>query len=149
MVQDSRGGYRPTAPQNNFGVSATGGDGSAQGTPKQPIRVAPGGQYGSRTALVQQQQGAPMAATPRTPVAPVPQVSTKPLTPLFAPTERPHEPVTTGVKDSPGAGPEVLHLPSQVQNNYGTAYDMLVNMASQSGASPAIQYLAQRIKEAY
>lgn len=142
------GGPRPTAPQNNFGVSATGGAGNSG---KQPIRVAPGGLYGQRTALVQQQQGAPMsAANPTISATPtMPKMNQKPLTPLFAPTERPQEPVTTGVPNSPGAGPEALHLPNPVQGAYNTAYDFFNNIASQPGASPALQYLAQRIKEAY
>ena len=152
-ASQGRGGYRPTAPQNNFGVSATGGAGNSG---KQPIRVAPGGQYGSRTALVQQQQSAPMASSQPSAPASVPTVPTnapvmpsKPIIPLTAPTERPYEPVTTGVPNSPGAGPEVLHLPTPVQAQYATAYDMFQSMAAQPGASPAIQYLAQRIKQTY
>ena len=159
-----KGGFRPNAPQNQFGVSGTGGNGSAKG---QPVRVAPGGLYGSRIASVQQQQGAPMAApaqpspgpkpiVPAQPTAPTqpaqPEQSAQPaqpMVPLFAPTQRPNEPVTTGVKDSPGAGPEALHLPNQTQSQYNTAYDMFQSMANQQNASPAIKYLAQRIQQAF
>ena len=159
-----KGGFRPNAPQNQFGVSGTGGNGSAKG---QPVRVAPGGLYGARTASVQQQQGAPMAtsappsagpkpvvpaqsAAPAQPTQPVQSAQpTQPIVPLFAPTQRPNEPVTNGVKDSPGAGPEALHLPNQTQNQYNTAYDMFQSMANQPNASPAIKYLAQRIQQAF
>lgn len=144
------GGMRPTAPQNNFGVSATGGAGNSG---KQPLRLAPGGTYGQRTALAQQQSGAPLAAAqptvqnsqPSIPT-PIPSAPQTPAVPLFAPTQRPNEHVTTGAKG--GAGTPV-QLPNPIQSQYGTAYDMFQSIAAQPGSSPAIQYLAQRIKEAY
>lgn len=55
------GGYRPTAPQNNTGVSGTGGAGSKDG---QPNRYISGGKYGEGKAMMEQQQGATMAAAP-------------------------------------------------------------------------------------
>ena len=57
----AQGGYRPTAPQNNTGVSAVGGAGSKDG---QPNRYISGGTYGEGKALMQQQQGAAMAQAP-------------------------------------------------------------------------------------
>jgi hypothetical protein len=36
--------------------------------------------------------------------------SQTPITPLFAPTERPDEPITAGVPIGPGPGPEVLGI---------------------------------------
>jgi hypothetical protein len=62
-VEGKSGGYRPTAPQNNTGVSATGGAGSKNG---QPNRYISGGKYGEGKALMAQQQGAPMAKGPVT-----------------------------------------------------------------------------------
>jgi hypothetical protein len=53
-----QGGYRPTAPQNNTGVSSVGGAGSKDG---QPNRYISGGKYGEGKAMMQQQQGASMA----------------------------------------------------------------------------------------
>lgn len=103
------GGFRPTAPQNNFAVSATGGNGNSG---KQPIRVAPGGQYGSRTASVQQQKGAPMAAA--TPTAPSPGAQgpvtpTPPVVhPLTGDTGVSGDPITHGAPFGRGGGPEVL-----------------------------------------
>jgi hypothetical protein len=44
----AKGGYRPTAPQNNMGVSGTGGAGSKDG---QPNRYMSGGTYGASKAL--------------------------------------------------------------------------------------------------
>ena len=96
------GGFRPTAPQNKFGVSATGGNGSKDG---QPVRLAAGGAWGSRTAMATQQGGAAMKNSEDTQVPDLP-----PITSLTAPTERPNEPITAGVNIGAGAGSEALNL---------------------------------------
>jgi hypothetical protein len=101
------GGLRPTAPQNNFAVSATGGAGNSG----QPSRYISGMPYGQGQALMQQQEAAPMAKV-EAPKEPAVQVAAAPVTPLFAPTERPNEPVTHGNDMGPGAGSEILNLPS-------------------------------------
>lgn len=102
-----RGGYRPTAPQNNpNNINPMGGDG-------QSGREYSGFAYGENKAINEQQAGAPMekvaspSFTPTNPVRNLPQA-----TPLTAPSQRPDEPVTTGVPIGPGAGPEALTLPS-------------------------------------
>lgn len=80
------------------GALARRTDGGA-GSATQPVRVAPGGAYGSRQAAVEQQQGAPMyAAAPPGGGPPVPSV--------FRPTDRPNEPITAGLPIGPGPGPE-------------------------------------------
>lgn len=106
------GGFRPSAPQNNpANVSATGGNGQSG---RQPARYISGGTYGQGQELMNQQQGAPMAQA-QTPTAGRPEFTPSNLpqvTPINAPTERPDEPVTTGIAMGPGAGPEALMLPS-------------------------------------
>jgi len=92
------GGMRPTAPQNNMGISATGGAGSKDG---QPNRYIAGMPYGQGQALMQQQQSAPMSAGPARPPA-------APMGTLLDPTTRPQEPITAGVDMGPGPGSEVL-----------------------------------------
>lgn len=69
----AQGGYRPTAPQNNTGVSGVGGAGSKDG---QPNRYISGGKYGEGKAMMEQQQGAKMeqAASPTGQGAPAPQM---------------------------------------------------------------------------
>ena len=42
-----------------------------------------------------------------------PKESLTPVTPLFAPSERPDEPITTGIAMGAGAGPEALMMQSQ------------------------------------
>jgi hypothetical protein len=98
------GGFRPTAPQNNpANVSATGGDGQSG---RQPARYISGLQYGEGQATMQQQMSAPMAGTAATPKPMLPSV-----TPLTAPTERPMEPLTSGMDFGDGPGSEALNLP--------------------------------------
>jgi hypothetical protein len=95
---------RPTAPQNNpANISGTGGAGQA-GT--QAAKYIPGLPYGEGQTTMQQQMSAPMAGP--TPAAAFPAV-----TPLTAPTERPDEPITTGMDFGPGAGSEALNLPRE------------------------------------
>lgn len=106
------GGMRPTAPQNNpANISATGGNG-------QSGRDYTGFAYGQNKALAEQQAGASMAQAP-SPTAAVPSMASNlpQVTPITAPTERPQEPVTTGIAMGPGAGPEALTLPGAGDTN--------------------------------
>lgn len=92
--QENRGGFRPTAPQNNpANVSATGGAGQA-GT--QAPKYISGLPYGEGQATMQQQMSAPMAGP------------TKEFNTLLSETDNPSEPVTAGASVGAGPGPEVL-----------------------------------------
>jgi hypothetical protein len=81
----------------------------------QPIRALPDPQYGEAMAYEEQQKGAPLAEAPSTPSprirpseaasAPSAGPSAPPL-PLFAPSQRPDEPITAGAPV--GAGPNTL-----------------------------------------
>lgn len=78
--------------------------------------IPSGGAYGERKAMMETiAEG--NRATPEQPAVPAPSVqqSTTPqrVTELFAPTEMPNEPVTTGNPLGAGAGPEVLTLPQR------------------------------------
>ena len=106
-----KGGYRPTAPQNNTGVSATGGAGSKAG---QPNRYMSGGKYGEGKAMAEQQAGASMAAAPSgtsaSPAAasmpPMPQLPS--IGSLLDQTNNPEEPITAGVDFGPGPGSDAM-----------------------------------------
>jgi len=110
MMAENRGGMRPTAPQNNpANISATGGAGQS-GT--QAARYIPGLPYGQGQTTMAQQQSAPMAGpTPTT--TNMSSGMLPAVTPLTAPTERPNEPLTTGMDFGAGAGSEVLNLPRE------------------------------------
>lgn len=82
----------------------------------------PSAGYGEGVQTQAIMQGAPMAKTPDVRGAQGSQVKAAaaqaagaPVTPLFAPTERPNEPVTHGVAMGPGAGPEVLGMRPPMQ----------------------------------
>ena len=95
----SRGGYRePSKPAAVSGPGALSArtDGGA-GSKTQPIRRIPGQAYGEGQALVEQQQSAPLPVARRT------QQPTR--LNIFAPTERPAEPITEGAMLGPGSPP--------------------------------------------
>lgn len=84
-------------------------------------------QYGDGVAMQQQKAGAPLASTPsvngatNTAVNQAAQAATQstapnpnaPVTPLYAMSQRPHEPITHGIDVGPGAGSEALRMNSQ------------------------------------
>lgn len=107
------GGMRPTAPQNNpANVNGMGGNGQAG-------RDYTGFAYGQNKALAEQQAGASMAQAPSPVASATPSMASNlpQVTSITAPTERPNEPVTTGVAMGPGAGPEALTLPGAGDSN--------------------------------
>ena len=71
--------------------------------------------YGDRKAMQEQIAGAPTARTEDVRGLPTGQVQAAaqaapqaPVTELYAPTQRPDEPITSGVAVGPGPGPEVM-----------------------------------------
>jgi len=69
-------------------------------------------EYGEGVQQAAIKSGAPLASTPDVRGATNTEirqaVAQEPVTPLFAPSQRPDEPITTGIAMGPGAGPEVL-----------------------------------------
>lgn len=69
-------------------------------------------EYGEGVQQAAIKAGAPLASTPDVRGATNTEirqaVAQEPVTPLFAPSQRPDEPITTGIAMGPGAGPEVL-----------------------------------------
>ena len=70
--------------------------------------------YGDRKAMQEQIAGAPTARTadvrglPTGQVQAAAQAAQPPVTELYAPSQRPNEPITSGVAVGPGPGPEVM-----------------------------------------
>ncbi len=87
----ARGGVRQGAPGGSYPNRSD----LAQG-----VRVAPGGQYGSGVQSANAQKAMPLPQ--QGPLAPPGSV------PFDAPTQRPNEPVTTGLPIGEGAGPSAL-----------------------------------------
>jgi hypothetical protein len=117
--QPMQGGYR--RPANPAPVSGPGA--MSQRTDGQPARYMSGGQYGEGQELMEMQTSAPMSES-RTSVP-----SVRPsrgrgqgnaaggsagLTGLFAPSERPNEPITAGMPFGAGPGQNLSTPPSRV-----------------------------------
>lgn len=76
--------------------------------------------YGDGVAYAQQKAGAPLAKTPdvsgATPTevrAAASAAAAAPITSLYAPSQRPEEPITHGIDLGPGAGSNALMMQSQ------------------------------------
>ena len=107
-MANGQGGYRqPTnpAPVSGPGALSKRTDGGAidgmQKPNTQGAKYMPGLGYGKGGENMANQQSAPMAANPMPSFTP-------PTVPLSAPTQRPDEPITTGVDVGAGAGSEVM-----------------------------------------
>lgn len=106
-----QGGYRQPAnpaPVSGPGALSQRTDGGAvEGmTPPQAKTDWTGLPYGDNKEVNDQQSGADLAGNP------VPTMPS-PVVPLSAPSQRPNEPVTTGIPIGPGAGPESRMMPNQ------------------------------------
>lgn len=110
-VNENRGGYRPTAPQNNpMNINPMGGDGQS-GMNTDYTGFA----YGQNKAVNEQRKAAPISApTPTSGRAEAAANVFTPLVPLGAPTQFPDMPDTAGANAGAGPGEEVLMLPQGV-----------------------------------
>jgi len=130
-----------------------GKGGERQGTPgtaygnrtdlNMPISTVPGQDYGKAAVQQAAQRAVPMASSPS--ASAQPQASAAPMPqpgslPHLEPTQRPNEPVTTGLPFGPGAGPEAMG-PS-----YANLGQILSAAASSSGASSLATMLASSAK---
>jgi len=104
-MANGHGGSR--VPSNPAPVSGPGA--LSKRTDGQGVKYMSGGQYGEGQEMVELQSSAPMSKAPTAPRARSggeAQASlTQQVTPLFAPTERPDEPITAGAPFGPGPGP--------------------------------------------
>lgn len=149
----AKGGYRPTASQNNTGVSGTGGAGSKDG---QPNRYMSGGTYGASKALNEQQQGASMAKAPTGSSGAASAIPEMPrLGTLLDPTNNPAEPITAGSDFGPGAGSDAMPKnisantrPEENQAIISQYLPDLIQAASYEGAPDSfkrfVNYLASK-----
>ena len=111
-----QGGYR--RPANPAPVSGPGAM-SRRTDGRQPVRYMSGGPYGEGQEMMDLQSSAPMAEAPSpTPRARRAAAPTAPagdgmnVTPLFAPTQRPDEPLTAGAPFGAGPGPSMVAAPN-------------------------------------
>jgi hypothetical protein len=132
---ENSGGYRPTAPQNNTGVSATGGNGSANGVPNIDYT---GFAYGENQAVNQQMSSAPMGAPTPQGMPALPEV-----TPITAPSANPERPITYGMPFGDGAGPEVLPLPVAIPQEADPSHQIIRALYQQDPRNEDLRYLVE------
>ena len=113
-MAEQQGGYRrPSSPAPVSGPGAL-----SRRTDGQGARYMSGGQYGEGQELMELQTAAPMSKAAPQPRARQPRPAREivsegmGVTPLFAPTERPDEPITAGAPFGPGPGPAVRRAPT-------------------------------------
>jgi hypothetical protein len=118
----------------------------------QPVTVARNQPYGAATQQAAAQRAQPLPQTPPPSVAPqgpaaaaegggfVPPGS---LGDFLSPTNRPNEPLTTGIPMGAGAGPEVLSSQDAAGANLGM---LLESLARQPGASADVAWLAEYLR---
>ena len=118
-MAEVRGGYRQ--PSNPAPVSGPGS--LSRRTDGQGARYMAGGEYGEGQEMMDLQTAAPMskteapAARPRARAGRQAAPEAAMPTPLFAPTERPDEPITAGAPFGPGPGPaEAMQMSKPVNN---------------------------------
>jgi len=110
-VNENRGGYRPTAPQNNpMNINPMGGDGQS-GMNTDYTGFA----YGQNKAVNEQRKAAPISApAPTSGRAEAAAATFQPLTTLDMPTQYPNMPDTAGANAGAGPDESVLMLPQGV-----------------------------------
>lgn len=140
-MAEGQGGYRQ--PSNPAPVSGPGA--LSQRTDGQGAKYMAGGQYGEGQEMMDLQTSAPMSKAPEQPRMRQPRSGRQVVeegmrpTPLFAPTERPDEPITAGAPFGPGPGPVVRPRP------VGKLASTLERLAASddSGALAAFYRMAQ------
>ena len=135
--QDPRGGYRPTAGQNNTGVSGTGGNGSADGVPN--INYT-GFAYGENQAVNNAaNSGLPMGQQSAIPAG----MNLPAITPITAPSETPDRPITYGMPFGEGAGPEVNPLPVGLVESQDPSRQIIRALYQQNPRNEDLRYLVE------
>lgn len=81
----------------------------------------PANQYGDQKETGEIASGAPLAKTPDVKPQALPQIPQGQVTPLFAQSERPNEPVTTGINIGAGPGAEALAMRQPTDVNFLSA----------------------------
>lgn len=122
----------------------------------QKVAVPPSAEYGQGEKLRRAQQAVPMAGAPAAPPPPPAAAGQAgaggapvEMGDFTRPTERPGEPLTTGIPSGPGAGPEALAMnrrPDPELEAMRAYLPTLELMASQPNASPTARAFVRRLR---
>jgi hypothetical protein len=107
--------------------------------------------YGEGVETQAIKSGAPLAKTANTRPAPASAMG-QPVTPLYAPTERPDEPITTGIDSGNGAGSDSLMMnqPADYTNfnaNIQSYTPVLSYIASLQNTSPETRRAIRQLRD--
>lgn len=151
-MANGHGGYRQ--PANPAPVSGPGKlSQRTDGGPGQPIRDLPDARYGENAAFRAAQQAAPMASgspmgAPMGMAGGLPDLSG--IVPMGAPSQRPDEPIMTGMPSGPGGGstaPSAAGGMTAEQAARMRSYlPVLVLLASQDDADPATKRFVRALR---
>ena len=105
----------------------------------QAVRRIPGVAYGEQQDLVEQQQAAPLPKdiVPREQTQQQPAQRQMPNIDVFAPTNRPNEPVTAGLPFGPGINPQ----PQQQVLKAEEVKDFIYNSWLETGDDSLLEYI--------
>ena len=105
----------------------------------QAVRRIPGVAYGEQQDLVEQQQAAPLPKdiVPREQAQPQPAQRQMPNIDVFAPTDRPNEPVTAGLPFGPGINPQ----PQQQVLKAEEVKDFIYDSWLETGDDSLLEYI--------
>lgn len=123
----------------------------ASGPGKFSVRedLPPSAEYGERKQMQEMIQGAPTKTTGAA-AEPVRKAQI-PVTPLFSESQRPQEPVTTGIDMGAGAGSEVLGMRQPDDTNFRAniaAYmPVLTYIAGQPDTSPETRQVIRQLRD--
>lgn len=111
-------------------------------------------QYGQGVEMAQQMAGAPLAKSPDVRGATntaVRQAADAGVTPLFAPSQRPNEPVTSGIDMGPGRGSDALMLKqpddSEFRNAMKDYLPVIAYIASLPNTSPETRRALRQLRD--
>ena len=108
--------------------------------------------YGEGKATQEIKSGAKLATTPDTRPTPASRIREQAVTPLYAPTERPDEPVTAGIDRGAGAGSDALMVnqPADYTNfnaNIQSYTPVLSYIASLQNTSPETRRAIRQLRD--
>ena len=139
----AKGGYRK--PNNPAPVSGPGAlsrrtDGGAGS--KQAMKEIRTGKYGESKAIMEQQQGAPLAGNP----TPSPQMTVPKVAGLMEPTQRPNEPVTQGMPFGPGSNAAPIASNPSTTSVVSKYLPTLESLAASEDAPDAFRTFVRAVK---
>jgi len=112
----------------------------------------PSAYYGEGVETAAIKSGAPLATTRSATASSAPSVAKSPVTPLFAPSQRPDEPITTGINSGAGPGAEALMMnqPADYTNfnaNVQSYIPVLSYISSLQNTSPETRRAIRQLRD--